>query len=92
MKPKRLPIKVAKDIAKQYEQRQVIVVTWDGYVTHVVTYGKSLKECDQAATGGDRVKEALNWPAYLVGIEPSRVSKLRARIQELEHKLKQYTA
>lgn len=60
--PTRLPIKAAKDVAREYDCRQVILVAWDGERTHVVTYGKTTEECDQAAQGGDLVKKALGWP------------------------------
>lgn len=83
----RIPISSAKRIADQHACRQVIIVAWDGERTHVVTYGKTLEECDQAALGGDRVKTALGWPDALLGAVPSRVKALQRRVAELEAKL-----
>lgn len=82
--PKRIPIKAARELAQQYDLKQAIVVAWDGERTHVVTYGKSVEDCDQAALGGDLVKKALGWPESLMGALPSRVKALKRRIRELE--------
>lgn len=49
-------------IAEDYGKRQVILVTWDGSLTHVATYGATAAECRQAAQGGNLVKAALGWP------------------------------
>ena len=81
--PKRIPIEAARRIAKEYDCRQVIIVAWDGKLTHCVTFGKSITDCDQAAQGGNRIKKALGWPESLRA-EPSRVKALKARINELE--------
>jgi hypothetical protein len=78
----RLPVVVAQDIAASYGQQQVIVVTWDGQQTHVVTYGVSLQDCDQAAQGGDLVKAALGWPESLPALPP-RVQELQSKLQDL---------
>ncbi len=80
---KRIPIKVARDIAKDHGLDQVILLGWDGETSHVVTYGKSVVDCDQAAQGGDLVKKALGWPAAMNAI-PSRVKALQKRLKELE--------
>jgi len=81
---KRIPIKAAKELADDFLLKQVIIVAWDGKLTHVVTYGKTLEDCDQAAQGGNFVKKALRWPESLM-TEPSRVKSLKARIKELEN-------
>ena len=77
----RLPIFAAQRIADDYGQDQVIVVTFDktSGLTHVVTYGRSLEECEQAAIGGNKVKAALGWPESLRHAEPARVKRAQAR-------------
>ena len=80
---KSIPISAAKKIATEFKQRQVILVCWDGDLTHVVTYGKTIEECDQAALGGDRVKAALGWPESLNTV-PSRVTALKKEIEDLK--------
>jgi len=77
MNVKRIPISEAKRISKLYEQDQVILVTWDktNNRTHVVTYGKSITDCEQAAQGGNFVKKALGWPENLCNTKPSRSKK-----------------
>ena len=86
--PKRIPILAASDIAKAHDCRQVIVLAWDGKRTHVVTYGKTVEDCQQAADGGNRVKRALGWPESLCNEEPSRVAKLKAENESLRSKVK----
>lgn len=80
--PKRIPIAAAKKIAKDHDLRQVVLVAWDGSLTHVVTYGKTVLECDQAAMGGDRIKKILGWPESL-NATPSRVKKLERELAAL---------
>jgi len=75
--PKRIPIKAAKDIAQEYNLKQVILCAWDGELTHIVTYGKTLEDCDQAAQGGNKIKKFLGWSEELCEAEPSRVKKLK---------------
>lgn len=74
MSVKRIPISAAKEIADKYEQNQVIIVTFDKSEnrTHVVTYGKTIEECKQAAQGGNFVKKALGWPDSLCHDKPTR--------------------
>jgi hypothetical protein len=85
--PKRIPIQAAKKLCAKLGCRQVIVVAWDGDSTHVVTFGRSIEDCDQAAQGGNKVKTALGWPESLCKDEPSRVKKLKDRIKHLEEEL-----
>lgn len=83
----RIPITSAKEVATKYDLTQVIIVAWDGEKTHVVTYGKSITDCDQAARGGEFIKKALGWPQELWRTEPPRVKRLKQRIEELEAEL-----
>jgi hypothetical protein len=54
----------------------------------VVTWGRTVVDCDQAAQGGNRVKDVLlGWPKEMCGAEPDRVKKLKARIKELEKRV-----
>jgi hypothetical protein len=77
MTTKRIPISVAKRVSEEYGMNQVIIVTWDDInkVTHVVTYGKSVEECIQAAQGGNFVKKALGWPEELCKDMPARAKR-----------------
>jgi hypothetical protein len=74
---KRIPISEAKRISEKYGQAQVIIVTWDrsNNRQHIITYGKSLKDCEQAAIGGNFVKKALGWPDNLCNEKPARVRR-----------------
>lgn len=78
---KRLPVKAAKDVSEAYSLRQVILLAWDGELTHVVTYGKSADDCAQAAAGGNILKQKWGWPEC--NDQPSRVKKLEAEISKL---------
>ena len=80
--PKRIPISAAKEIAVKHDCRQVILVAWDGELTHIVTYGKSDDDCAQAARGGNLLKERWGWPEC--NDQPSRVRVLERKNKELE--------
>jgi hypothetical protein len=57
---KKVPIKAAKEIAKNFDKEQVVIVTfnqWSGYT--VTTYGSDKEKCKQAAMAGDFVKKAI---------------------------------
>lgn len=76
--PKRIPIKAARDIATAHNCRQVIVLAFDDQGrTHVVTYGRSVKDCQQAAEGGNRLKRAMGWPEADCNAQPARAKKPR---------------
>ena len=81
--PKRIPIKAAREFAASQGLSQIIVLGWDGKLTHVVTYGKTLEDCDQAALVGNRIKEFLGWPKDL-SAEPSRVQRLKDQLRRAE--------
>jgi len=46
---KRIPIATAKEVADKHDLKQVLLIGWDGDRTHVVTYGKTKVDCEQAA-------------------------------------------
>ena len=71
---KKLPIKAAKDFAHLWNQDQVIIMTWNKTtgITHVVTYGKTVEDCKQAALGGNLIKKAIGFPAELCNSKPRR--------------------
>lgn len=77
----RIPVKAAKEIAQQYDCRQVILLAWDGSYTHVVTYGKTADDCSQAADGGNMLKQKWGWPEC--NDQPSRVQRLEAEVARL---------
>lgn len=85
--PDHIPFGTARKYAEDNRLRQVVIMGWDGKRTHVLTYGRTVEESDQAAHGGNLVKHALGWPDSLCNDEPSRVTKLRERIADLEAQL-----
>lgn len=71
---RRIPIKAAREIANNYGQDQVLILAWnrtDGR-THVVTYGRTVDDCEQAAQGGNRMKKVMGWPESECRARPSR--------------------
>lgn len=73
---KRIPISDAKAIAKQRNCKQVIIAAFDDDgVTHIVTYGRTLVDCEQAAIGGNFIKKALGWPDELCHAVPARIKR-----------------
>ena len=83
-----IPIKTAKDVAKKHNLKQVIIFGWDGERTHVITYGETVEDCDQAAQGATVIKRGWGWPEEITNIEPNRVTKMKERIKELEERIK----
>lgn len=71
---KDLPIEAAENVAKAFNQAQVILVTWDAldHVVHTVSYGKTTDDCAQAALGANLVREALGFEESLCHKVPYR--------------------
>jgi hypothetical protein len=80
----RLPIKALKELANKFGYSVVIVYAFESEskISHVATWGRSIKLCDQAAQWGNMMKDTLGWPASLHA-EPNRVKKLQQRVKEL---------
>jgi hypothetical protein len=49
----KIPVKAAKDVAKQYDLKQCLLIGWDGEEVHIVTYGKTKADCEAAAKAQD---------------------------------------
>lgn len=84
---KKIPIKTAKEIAKEFEYNQVLIFAWDkeNNRQNVTTFGKSTEDCDQIAKGGNYIKEHfLGWPHNECCAEPDRVTKLKKQIEEIK--------
>ncbi len=79
----RIPIKIAKEFAEDYNLSHVIIFTHGDKEDNIVTYGKTVENCSQAADFGNKLKKTLGWPPSSFA-EPSRVRKLQERIKELE--------
>lgn len=79
--PDYIPWEEARDFAARHALRQVIITAWDGENTHVITFGESVIDSDQAAEGGNRIKAALGWPDSLNATSP-KVEALRRQIHD----------
>jgi hypothetical protein len=82
MNPKIISIDEARTLANAHGMRQLIVISWDGDLQYVTTYGQSLEDCDQAAMGGDKLKEVLGWTNVRPSF-PKRVEKFRDALKKL---------
>ncbi len=84
----RIPVQALKDIAAKYDLTHIVMLAYhpDDQTNHVVTYGKSVEDCSQAADFGNKLKDALGWPESLHA-QPSRVKKLESQIASLEAQL-----
>ncbi len=87
--PHSIPWSVAQEVAEAQDCRQVIICAWDGQRTHVLTYGKSVDDSDQAAQGGNFVKKALGWEERLCLDQSPGVVRLRTVLIELIDKVEQ---
>lgn len=58
---KRVAIKSAKELGEFYDKDQVIVLSWDKITntTWVTTWSKTILDCEQAAIGGEKIKNYL---------------------------------
>lgn len=85
----RIPIQTLKDLAKIYDLSHLILFAHhpESKDDHIVTYGKSVEDCSQAADFGNLIKDLLGWPESLHA-QPSRVHKLQKRIKELKEELR----
>lgn len=87
MNSKRIPIKAARDFAEAHGLDQVIIWTWDHKTQQVITYGRTVEDCEQAARGGNVVKQSAGWPLNECQDEPSRVKKMKAELVALKQKV-----
>lgn len=63
----------------------------------MTTFSKTQEDCEQAAAGGNRLKQAIGWPDELCQARPARqvkreaeISTLKAEIAELKKRLAEY--
>lgn len=81
--PKKIPISSLKRLAKDQELTHCILLAHDGKLDHVVTYGKSVEDCSQAAEFGNKLKDVLGWPETLHD-QPNRVKILKSENKKLK--------
>jgi hypothetical protein len=82
---KNIPIRVAKEIADKYDWPEVVIFAYepDTNHQHITTYGKTIKQCEDAAMAGNYFKEKLGWPKELCNALPRRIkSKVSYKTQE----------
>lgn len=56
-----VPVSAAKEIAEKFEKQEVIVLSVDRIheKVHITTYGKTPKNCENAAATGDFMREVF---------------------------------
>ncbi len=74
MKNKKITIKSAKEISEKFNYPEIVIFGWDPEtgMQHVTTYGKTKKQCIDAARAGNHLKKALGWPDEKCNAKPSR--------------------
>lgn len=75
---KRIPWSELKRLSKIYSLSHVIMYAYGGETGHVVTYGRTVDNSSQAASFGNKMKEALGWPHELKE-ESARVKRKTSR-------------
>ena len=76
MKPKKITIQKAKDIAALgYDEVIIIGCNYETGIQHITTFGKSLVACENAAKGGNEIKKLLGWSKELCNAKPARQKK-----------------
>lgn len=84
-----LPIKLAEDVLKAGNFKQVVVLGNDfDNINHIITYGHDKENCRLAGLAGDFWKDVLEWPDE----KRSKYSKGLAveLLEALEHALNGY--
>jgi hypothetical protein len=80
----RIAIDELRQLAKRYQLTHAILFATDyRKVSHVVTFGRTVVACGEAADFGNKLKTAMGWPASLHS-QPSRVRRLQAEIERLK--------
>lgn len=83
----RIPIDALRQLAKRYALTHTILFATDVQkASHVVTYGRSVVACGEAADFGNKMKTALGWPEALHA-QPSRVRRLQAEVKRLKEQV-----
>lgn len=77
--PKRISINAARQVGEENGCKQIILLAFDGKLTHIVTWGKTTEDCEQAAHGGNLLKQKWGWPEC--NDQPSRVKAMLAKIK-----------
>jgi hypothetical protein len=74
---KRIPINWAKKIADDLGYTQVIIHGYDGStgVQSICTFGKSMTDCDNAAKGGNVIKQMLGFHEEMCKSVPARINR-----------------
>jgi len=81
-----IPFDELKKLSEKYGLSHVIMFAHDhsDSVDHIVTYGDSVKNADQAAEFGNRLKDAMGWPESL----RQQSAQVTERIVTLEAELR----
>jgi len=93
---RRYRLGLEKDLrGEMFRRLQVCRHNWkgsdDGRKAHIVTYGKTVKQCSEAADVGNKLKKGLGWPESLQ-TQPPRVKVIQARLKESEEQRKKLVA
>lgn len=67
---KRIPVKAAGELAKAYGLRQALIIGFDGERTHVVTYGRTKRDCELAAQAQDFWTGKIREFSFTEKVEP----------------------
>lgn len=85
---KRIPISDLKALAKKHNLTHVVLYGYDSEASrlHLITYGKTIEQCGQAADAGNTLKKVLSLPESFYQ-QPSRVKKLQNQIVKLKNQI-----
>ena len=79
---KNIAISDAKKIAEKVGLTHVVIYGYNGFNEWICTYGKTTKQCDEAAKAGNWFKKQLGWKKHLSD-KPSRVKQIEAENKAL---------
>jgi len=75
---KDISIDSVSNMAKEHGRDIIIVFSWakKGNLASITTWGRSFHDADNAASGGNSLKQALGWPEEVCNMQSAKVSSL----------------
>jgi hypothetical protein len=78
----RIPVSTAKSVANKHDLKQCLLIGWDGEQVHIVTYGKTIADCAQAAKAREFWKGHIREFSFKGDIPPNPSSSEQDALRE----------
>jgi hypothetical protein len=78
----RIPVSTAKSVANKHDLKQCLLIGWDGEQVHIVTYGKTIADCAQAAKAREFWKGHIREFSFKGDVPPNSSSSEQDALRE----------